>query len=98
MLKKLNFYFKATKGLFKDYIDKWIRIKNESTISGNKGMRQVAKIMLNSLYGKFATSLSVQNKIPYLDDGIVKYSLSEKEDKNGLYIPIRFIYNGLCKK
>ena len=45
--------FKAMHGLFKEYIDKWIGIKNESTISGNKGMRQIAKIQLNSLYGKF---------------------------------------------
>ena len=49
--------------------------------------------MLNALYGKFATSLQVQNKIPYIDeDGIVKYKLSDVETKNGLYIPIRFIY------
>ena len=38
--------------------------------------------------GKFSTSLSVQNKMPYLEDGIVKYKLSDKETKKGLYIPI----------
>jgi len=38
--------------------------------------------------GKFATSLKVQNKIPYLEDGIVKYKLGEEESKNGLYLPI----------
>ena len=58
--------FKAMHGLFKEYIDKWIKIKNDSTISGNKGMRQVSKIFLNSLYGKFATGLDVRSKIPYL--------------------------------
>ena len=58
--------FKGINGLFKDYIDKWIKIKNEATISGNKGQRTLAKLMLNSLYGKFATSLDVQSKIPYL--------------------------------
>ena len=50
-------------GLFKGYIDKWIEVKNEATRTGNKGMRQVAKILLNSLYGKFATGLIVQEKI-----------------------------------
>lgn len=45
--------------------------------------------MLNALYGKFATSLKVQNKMPYIDeDGIIKYKLSDVESKNGLYIPI----------
>ena len=80
--------FKGMRGLFTDYIDKWIKVKNDSTISGNKGMRQVAKIMLNSLYGKFATSLDVQGKIPYLEDDIVKYKLGEKEKKDGVYLPM----------
>ena len=80
--------FKAMRGLFTEYIDKWIKVKNEATISGNKGIRQVAKIMLNSLYGKFATSLDVQSKIPYLDGDIVKYKLGEKNTKDGVYLPM----------
>lgn len=80
--------FKAMRGLFTEYIDKWIKVKNEATISGNKGIRQVAKIMLNSLYGKFATSLDVQSKIPYLEGDIVKYKLGEKTTKDGVYLPM----------
>ena len=52
-LKFINGWkFKAMKGLFTKYIDKWIKVKNEATISGNKGMRTLAKLMLNSLYRK----------------------------------------------
>ena len=80
--------FKAIHGLFKNYIDKWIGIKNEATISGNKGMRQVAKIMLNSLYGKFATGMDVRSKIPYLEDDIVKYQITEPERRDGVYLPM----------
>lgn len=80
--------FKAMRGLFTEYIDKWIKVKNEATISGNKGIRQVAKIMLNSLYGKFSTSLDVQSKIPYLENDIVKYKLGEKGTKEGVYLPM----------
>ena len=80
--------FKGMRGLFTKYIDKWIAVKNESTLSGNKGMRQVAKIMLNSLYGKFATSLDVQSKIPYLEDDVVRYKLGEKTTKDGVYLPM----------
>lgn len=58
--------FKGIKGIFEKYIDKWIERKNNATLSGNKGQRTLAKLMLNSLYGKFATSLDVQSKIPYL--------------------------------
>ncbi len=80
--------FKGMRGLFTEYIDKWIKVKNEATISGNKGMRQVAKIMLNSLYGKFASSLDVQSKIPYLENEVVKYKLGEKDTKDGVYLPM----------
>ena len=45
--------------------------------------------MLNSLYGKFATSLEVQSKIPYMgDDNIIHYCLSEKEEREGVYLPM----------
>ena len=81
--------FKGMQGLFEDYINKWITRKNEATISGNKGQRTMSKLMLNSLYGKFATSLECQSKIPYLgDDEIIHYKLSEKEEKDGIYLPI----------
>lgn len=60
---------KGMNGIFEKYIDKWITRKNEATISGNKGQRTLAKLMLNSLYGKFATSLEVQSKIPFLRRG-----------------------------
>ena len=80
--------FKAMHGLFTKYIDKWIKVKNDATISGNKGLRQVAKIMLNSLYGKFATGLEVRSKIPYLEDDIVKYSITPPERKDGVYLPM----------
>lgn len=80
--------FKSTVGLFTEYIDKWIKVKIESTLNGNKGMRQLAKLMLNALYGKFALNPNVQSKIPYLEDGIVKYRLGEKEMRTPLYIPI----------
>lgn len=80
--------FKAMNGIFTEYIDKWIKIKIEATKTGNKGMRTLAKILLNSLYGKFATSMDIQSKHPYLEDGIVKYKLGEKEKRDGLYLPI----------
>lgn len=81
--------FKSISGIFTKYIDKWITRKIQATKDKNKGQRTLAKLMLNALYGKFATSLEVQNKEPYLDnDGIVKYALGEKEKKKGLYIPV----------
>lgn len=80
--------FKSTTGLFKDYIDKWNTVKMESTLNGNKAMRTLAKLMLNALYGKFALNPNVQSKIPYYDNGIIKYTLGEKETRNPIYIPV----------
>lgn len=81
--------FKSLQGIFKEYIDKWIARKNDATITGNKGQRTLAKLMLNSLSGKLATSQDAQCKIPFLgEDEAVHYSLGEKETKKGLYIPI----------
>lgn len=81
--------FKSMNNIFTDYINKWVEVKNNATITGNMGQRTLAKLMLNSLYGKFATSLEVQSKNPYLgDDDIVKYALGEKEEKDGIYLPI----------
>ena len=81
--------FKAIKGIFDNYINKWTERKIKATIEGNKGQRQLAKLMLNSLYGKFATSLNIQEKQCFLgDDDIVHYRLSEKQTKDGLYVPI----------
>lgn len=80
--------FKSITGLFRDYIDKWTKVKIESTLNGNKAMRTLAKLMLNALYGKFALNPNVQSKIPYMDNGVVKYATGEKETRDPIYIPV----------
>lgn len=40
--------FKATKGLFEDYIEKWSSKKIQSKIEGNHGMYLISKLFLNS--------------------------------------------------
>lgn len=80
--------FKSTVGLFNEYIDKWNTVKMESTLNGNKAMRTLAKLMLNALYGKFALNPNVQSKIPWYDNGVVKYKLGEKETRDPIYIPV----------
>lgn len=76
-----GYRFKAAHGLFKDYIDKWSKVKAEST----GGMREIAKLHLNSLYGKFASNPNVTGKIPVLEDGRVRYVLGRPETKEPVY-------------
>lgn len=80
--------FKSTVGLFTDYIDKWNNVKIEATRTKNKSMRTLSKLMLNALYGKFSLNPVVCSKIPYYDDGIVKFMNGEKETRNPIYIPV----------
>lgn len=80
--------FKSTVGLFTEYIDKWTSVKIEAGRTGNKAMRTLAKLMLNALYGRFALNPNVQSKIPYYDNGIIKYMLGEKETRDPIYIPV----------
>lgn len=71
--------FKGATGMFKQYIDYWMNIKETTT----GAMRQLAKLMLNSLYGKFATNPKAAQKACYLDEnGVVRYEvITEKNYK-----------------
>ena len=73
--------FKASAGFFADYIDKWMKVKETS----EGGMRMIAKLHLNSLYGKFATNPNVTGKYPVLEDDIVKLKQGEPETRNPVY-------------
>lgn len=81
--------FKATSGLFKDYVDKWSNNKIQAKIDGNHGLYLISKLFLNSLYGKFGTDNKVKSKIPYLgEDDIIHFKTSEPEPKEGIYVAV----------
>lgn len=73
--------FHAADGMFDTYIDKWAKVKEEST----GGIREIAKLHLNSLYGKFATNPNVTSKIPELRDDVVRYTRGEEEVRPPVY-------------
>jgi len=84
--------FRSKTGIFKDFIDKWMYVKTHE-----KGAKKLlAKLMLNSLYGKFGTNPKVTGKVPYLkEDGSCGYTLPKDENgnvideyKNPVYIPM----------
>lgn len=81
--------FKSIKGLFTNYIDIWNKKKIDAKKENNKALYLIAKLMLNSLYGKFGLNPNVRSKYPYLnEDGIVKYKLYDPEIRKPIYIPI----------
>ena len=81
-----GYMFKASTDLFREWVEKWNAEKVKAAIEHNKGKRQIAKLILNNLYGKFATNPQVQSKYPVLVDNIVKYPLVMHKccDENGM--------------
>ena len=78
-------YFKTMYGIFDTYIDKYKKIKLEA-----KGaVRELAKLFLNNLYGKFASSPDSSFKVAYIkpDKSVGFYTVNESEKEPG-YIPI----------
>lgn len=70
------FYTKI--GIFDNYINKYREMKMNST----GARRQLAKLFLNNLYGKMATSPYNSIRIPYeMENGTVGYAIHECEDK-----------------
>jgi len=76
--------FQGMTGMFDSYIDKWAKIKENET----GGKREIAKLHLNSLYGKFATNPNVCTKVPYLEDDKVKFTRTAIETRNPVYTPV----------
>ena len=80
-----GYKFRAKRGLFDSYITTWRKEKETST----GGRREIAKLMLNSLYGKFGTNTNVTQKIPYMDeDKVVRLSTDDEEIRDPIYIPV----------
>lgn len=81
--------WKFMKGIgdFDKYIQYWTDQKIKAGKEGNQPLRTISKLMLNSLYGKLGSSGESKQKIPYLTkDGVVNFTLSEKEERDTLYV------------
>ena len=68
-----GYMFKGKIGIFDKYINHWNSVKEKATEENNQGMRTIAKLMNNSLYGKFATNPINDTKIPVMIDGVIKH-------------------------
>lgn len=85
---RMMVYSNLRRDLFNEYIDHWMAEKEAATVEGNKPRRQIAKLMLNSLYGKFGASATTLSNIPRFIDGAL--NLSEKVEDSGspMFLPI----------
>lgn len=76
-----GYRFHGVEGVFDRYIDKWSKVKQES----KGGRREIAKLHLNSLYGKFASNPNVTGKIPTLEGDIVRFHTGPEETRPPVY-------------
>jgi len=78
-------YFYSMVGIFDEYINKYAKIKKES-----KGaLRELAKLFLNNLYGKMASSTDSSFKIAYVkDDKSIGFMQVVESEKKPGYIAI----------
>lgn len=82
-------WFYAEKGMFDDYINKYRKMKEEATVTGNKAKRTISKLFLNNLYGKFSASSDSSYMVPkFSKDGVVQFDAIKEEDKKPGYIAI----------
>ena len=78
-------WFYAQSGIFDEYIEKYKKIKLEST----GAMRELAKLFLNNLYGKMAANTDSSFKFAFIkDDGIISYYPVLEKNKQAGYIPV----------
>lgn len=71
--------------IFNEYISKWRKIKEQAAREGNAGLKQLAKIMLNSLYGKFAQSIdNIETFFEFGENGSLTVSERSFDGKTSL--------------
>lgn len=93
-----GYKFKSINGVFNKYIDYWTEQKIQAKKDGNAPQYLIAKLMLNSLYGKFGTGLTGRKKYPVIIDGEVHYTMTEEEDKAGVYLPVASFITAYARK
>lgn len=78
-------YFYSQIGIFDEYIEKYKKIKMES-----KGaLRELAKLFLNNLYGKMASSKDSSFKLAYIkEDKTIGFLPVAESNKKAGYIPV----------
>lgn len=78
----IDFYsFRSSRNLFKNYI----KPLYETKCNSSGAVKQLAKLKLNSLYGKFATNPYRKVVEPYFDDGVLRMRIVDNPVIDPIY-------------
>lgn len=83
-----GYMYKAGEKLFDTYIDYFYKQKQQAKQEKNYARYQLAKLMLNSFYGKMATNPICASRWPTLKDNRVAYLAGDIENREPVYIPV----------
>lgn len=76
--------FKSSKELFVEYVDHFYELKEKSR--GAK--KQLYKIFLNSLYGKFAMQMTRRQRIPTIVNGRIAFEATDSQEVDPVYTAV----------
>ena len=85
-----GYCFKGSYGLFDDYIDTFMELKKV----GTGARKSTAKLMLNSLYGKFGTNPCKEERFINIENGVFSTTNKNENDtvveylSNSVYLPM----------
>ena len=88
------YYFDKVVGCFDNFIDTNYEIKKTSR--GAK--RQIAKLNLDSLYGRFGIKIGRHKTMPIIEDGVLKFVNSEVLKDNTIrYLPMAIFITSIAR-
>ena len=90
--------FSSCHHIFDNYIDHWMSEKIEAGKEGNKPRKTIAKLLLNSLYGRFGISIKARQKAPILENNELRYVDLPEETRTPLYIPVASFVTSFGRK
>lgn len=93
-----GYKFMKRDDVFNLYVDHWYEQKAVHTQEHNKGLRELDKLMLNNLYGKFGSNPIKDLKEPYLENEMVKFKHVERPKKYDGYVPIAAFITAYCRQ
>lgn len=76
--------FQASRGYFDDYVNTWFHVKQSS----HGVERETAKLMLNSLCGKFGAYPATHGMAPVMRDGVLTWTPMDANGGGLRYVPV----------
>lgn len=93
-----GYMFRARDDFFTKYVDFFMKEKEEARRNGEEGRAFVAKIFLNSGYGRYGINPESARKIPYIEENTIKYKTTELEERESLFVPVAAFVTSYARK